>query len=163
MIQPIETLPDSSRVWVYQASEPFDAETAARIATAAAAFAGQWTAHDTALKAGVAVVYNTFLVFAVDESHAGASGCSMDKKVRFVRELETTFGLNFFDRMRIAWRDGSVIRVSPFVEFGERIQNGSVSDETRVFNNLVQTLGEWKSGWEIPLGSSWHKNLLVTG
>ena len=156
-------LSDSSRVWIYQAAAPFDDATASRIRDAAKAFASQWTAHDAELRADAEVYHNLFVVFAVDESHNGASGCSLDKKVRFVRELESTFNLNFFDRMRIAWRNGNAVSVASFDEFGKLLAAGVVNEDTRVFNNLVTTLKELRESWEVPLGRSWHRSLLVAG
>ena len=32
----------------------------------------------------------------------------------------------------------------------------AVSANTVVFNNLVNTVGEWQDFWEVPAGESWH-------
>ena len=34
----------------------------------------------------------------------------------------------------------------------------SVSKGTIVFNNLVDTVGDYRRFWEIPAGESWHKS-----
>jgi hypothetical protein len=162
MLVPIDTLPSSARVWVYQSAEMFDDETAAGILNAASDFADQWTAHDASLKAGVEVRHNLFLIFAVDESHNDASGCSLDKKVRFVKQIESTYGLNFFDRMRIAFRNSEGVKSESFARFGDLLRKGEVNDRTFVFNNLITDLKQLRENWEVPLELSWHKNILQT-
>ena len=32
----------------------------------------------------------------------------------------------------------------------------AVSENTIVFNNLLNTLGEWQDFWEVPASESWH-------
>jgi hypothetical protein len=162
MYVPFDQLPPSARVWIYQASEPFSENTAGRIREAAAAFAEQWTAHDQSLKASAEVRHNLFLIFAVDESHNDASGCSMDKKVRFVKELEAAYGISFFDRMRMAWIEGGKVHVDTFAGAGSLLRSGELTSQTRVFNNLVSTKRELDEQWETPLADSWHVNLLQT-
>jgi len=160
MYTPLSYLPGSSKVWVYQASEVFDNQTAQSIVDKAKSFVQQWTAHDQELKASVEVLNNLFLVFAVDEGHNDASGCSVDKKVRFIQNLESELGLHFFDRMRIAWKSGEEIRIATFDRFGELLQTGEVGDDTIVFNNLVANLEELRNRWEVPFEKSWHRNLI---
>ena len=36
----------------------------------------------------------------------------------------------------------------------------SVSKETIVFNNLVDTVGDYRRFWEIPAGESWHSRFI---
>jgi hypothetical protein len=163
MFTPIDQLPETSRVWIYQATTPFNEATANGIREAAKAFTEKWTAHDASLKAGAEVYHNLFLVFAVDESHNDASGCSLDKKVRFVREMEKAFQLDFFDRMRIAYRSAAGVTAVPFAEFGKMLESGTAKEETIVFNNLVSTLKEFRNSWEVPLVQSWHRDLIVSG
>jgi hypothetical protein len=162
MFTPLHKLSDTSRVWIYQATTPFSDVIANGIREAAKEFTEQWTAHDASLKAGAEVYHNVFLVFAVDESHNDASGCSLDKKVRFVREMEQKFNLDFFDRMRIAWKSASNVAIVSFSEFGNLLESGKVNDSTLVYDNLVTTLKELRERWEVPLAHSWHRRLVVS-
>jgi hypothetical protein len=38
---------------------------------------------------------------------------------------------------------------------------GLITDETVVFNNLVDTKEAFEKNWEISLGESWHKQLVA--
>ena len=81
---------ENSRVWIYQSDKELNDEQAVRVATLLNNFATQWTAHNHQLKAKAEVRYNRFLVLIVDETQAGASGCSIDKSANFMKALEQT-------------------------------------------------------------------------
>ncbi|MFM2268315.1 MAG: hypothetical protein RL757_1756 [Bacteroidota bacterium] len=156
-----EALPDTSRVWVYQSSRPFSERETAVLNSQLAAFARQWTAHNHALQAQAQVVRQQFVVLAVDESQAGASGCSIDKSVHFLESLEQQFGVSLFDRLRLAYLDasGEVVFCSK-TDFLTEYTGGGVSDVTFVFDNMVSSLGELRSAWLKPLRESWHWRFL---
>jgi len=78
MLVPFDTLPDSARIWIYQANRTFTDAEMAEIRTDLEAFLTQWTAHGADLKAGYELPYSRFIVLGLDQTHAGASGCSID-------------------------------------------------------------------------------------
>ena len=41
-------------------------------------------------------------------------------------------------------------------EFKKLAKDKSVSENTIVFNNLINTIEELNDGWEIPASESWH-------
>lgn len=155
-----DSLPDSSKVWIYQASGFMDDSMTNKIFAEARNFIQSWTAHQADLKASVKVFDNLFLVFAVDESYNDASGCSIDKKVHFVKSLEIHTGLNFFDRMKIAYLDNGTIGLENMNKFSSLIDSGKVKDNTIIFNNLVSTKGEFIASWKTPFAKSWLVNVI---
>ena len=80
------TLPQNSRIWIYQADREFTRVEVDLLQENAIAFIEEWTRHGAALKGSFALKYNRFLILAVDESFANASGCSIDASVRFVKD-----------------------------------------------------------------------------
>src|SRR6202000_155504 len=100
---------ENSRVWIYQADRKLTDAEATEIQQYLSQFAQQWTAHNHQLKAKGEVRYNRFLILVVDETQAGASGCSIDKSVHFMQEIEKRFGINLFDRFNLAYRDGEEV------------------------------------------------------
>ena len=82
-----EQLAAASKVWMYQSSRPLSPEEQQRINVEMQAFARQWTAHNQQLKAWGGVLEDRVLVLMVDETVAGASGCSIDKSVHFMQDL----------------------------------------------------------------------------
>lgn len=150
---------ENSRVWIYQADRKLnDAETQ-QLQQQLNSFTQSWTAHNNALKAGAEIRYNRFIVLMVDESQAGASGCSIDKSVNFMKQVEQHYNINLFDRFNLAYRDGSEVLSAPRAQFEDLIKHGTINQDTIVFNNLVQTLVELDTKWEVPFKNSWHPQL----
>lgn len=149
----------NSRVWVYQSTTELTNEQTQEIQQQLNAFAQGWTAHNHQLLAGAQVKYNRFLILVVDESQAGASGCSIDKSVNFMKQIEQQYGIVLFDRFNLAYRNDENIVSVPRREFEELVKAGTITQDAIVFNNLVQTLEELQTKWEIPLKDSWHVQL----
>jgi hypothetical protein len=100
-------LSPDSRVWIYQADRTLSGEEAEKITSEANTFVQDWSSHNRALKAKAELLHDRFLVLMVDESQAGASGCSIDKSVHFVEKVGSDFKVNFFNRMLFSYLDNS--------------------------------------------------------
>ncbi len=150
---------EHSRVWIYQSDKELTDAEAARLHDLLNNFAAEWTAHNHQLKAKAEVRYNRFLILIVDETQAGASGCSIDKSVNFMKRLEQEFGINLFDRFNFAYREGEKVLSAPRSEFEELLKAGKVNINTIVFNNLVQNLDQLENKWEVPFKESWHPQM----
>jgi len=155
-----DTLSDSSRVWIYQSSRPFSSEEEADLKGLLENFAQRWVSHNQQLLAHALIKHHQFIILMVDESQAGASGCSIDKSVHFLKQLEERYEIDLFDRMTFAFEYNGAIKTANREEFTQMYQQGELSDETLVFNNLVKNKAELDHGWKIPLGRSWHKRLI---
>jgi hypothetical protein len=155
-----------SRVWIYQADKKLTDEVVQQIRQELDKFTTGWTAHNNQLKAKGEVRYNRFLILIVDESQAGASGCSIDKSVHFMQNIGQRFNINLFDRFNLAYRDGEEILSLPRHAFEDMLKQGKINTETIVYNNMVQNLTELETKWEVPFKNSWHIQLfrdLVAG
>jgi len=157
---------ENSRVWIYQSDNELTDAQVIQLQVQMDNFTTGWTAHNNQLKAKAEIRYNRFIVLIVDETQAGASGCSIDKSVNFMKLIEQQFGINLFDRFNLAYRSGSEILSVPRHTFEELLKNGTINNDTIVFNNLAQNLTELENNWEVPFKDSWHVRLfgnLVTG
>lgn len=148
-----------SRVWIYQADKKLTDQEVQQIRQELDKFTTGWTAHNNQLKAKGEVRHNRFLILIVDESQAGASGCSIDKSVHFMKQIEQHFNINLFDRFNLAYRDGEEIISLPRHAFEDMIKQGKINTETIVYNNMVQNLIELETKWEAPFKNSWHIQL----
>ena len=152
-------LSPNSRVWVYQSNRAFTTNEAALIAEKVKTFVTQWTAHKMEVAGGGALLHNRFIVLMADEAEVGVSGCSVDSSVNFIRSIGSEFNVNFFDRCCIAYiKDGEVLTCSR-AEFEKLVEEGTITDETIVFNNLVATKADLETKWKIAYKDSWLKNL----
>lgn len=160
MLTTYESLPDTTRVWVYQSSRSFTAEELQNLLPQLQQFTAKWVSHNQALKAFAKVYHQRFIVLMVDESQAGASGCSIDKSVYFMKQLEAEYQINLFDRLTFGFKDGEEIRLVPKEEFAALYREGKIDDQTLVFDNLVKNKGEFEQRWIRPLEESWHKRMV---
>ena len=160
MLNVTEMAPDA-RVWVYQSNKELSQDEALLLKLKATEFVKGWTAHDNQLHAAAEIIYNRFLILMVDEKHAMASGCSIDKSVKFVKEMEATFNIRLLDRMHLAYKKGEQVLSCSKEAFEELMRKGEITDETIVFNNLVGTVGQLNSEWELPVAKSWHRSLIA--
>jgi hypothetical protein len=157
MLVPFNTMPDEARLWVYQANRLLTEAEQQHVLREAADFLMGWKAHGVELQTACTLEHGHFLVIAVDEAHHGASGCSIDASVGFVRTLENQLGVQFLDRTKVAILLGDHLELIPLAELKSRVQQGDITSDTLVFNNSLSTLGEWRNHWKTPAGESWMK------
>ncbi|MGH9159012.1 MAG: ABC transporter ATPase [Vicinamibacteraceae bacterium] len=152
-----ESLPEDARAWVFAADRSLAEPEQARLLAEVDGFLDDWAAHGVPLSTARELRYDRFLLVAVDERAAGASGCSIDALVRRMKQVGDAIGVTLLDRAPVYYRTGSeVVRVSR-EEFADRATRGDVTPETLVFNNAVTSVGEIRAGrWETPASGSWH-------
>ena len=154
-------LPDDARVWIYQSSRLLTAQETDEIQTLTTKFVVDWASHGRELVAEGRLLHRRFLVLAVDERVAGASGCSIDKSTAFIRQLQEKYELDLLDRLTFAFRnDENEIQTAANPEFSSLYHEKKITDNTLIFNNLVANLGDFRMKWEVRLGDSWHKRLI---
>ena len=150
------SFPDTAKVWIYQASRALTPDENQLLSNKAKAFASGWTAHKMALQADAAVVNNLFLMLIVDENQANVSGCSIDSSVHFVKEIGAELGVDFFNRMNVAYLQKEQMHSAHFQSLVEQIKSGAVNaSEISIFNNLVGNVAELKTKWLVPVMESW--------
>ena len=157
-----EDLPSNSRVWIYQSDREFSDQEINFITEKAIEFIDQWTKHGFNLKGSFTFKYNQFLILAVDEGFNNVSGCSIDSSVRFVKELETSLEVDMMNKMNISFKDGDHINIVKMSDFKEFTKSNKITSETIVFNNMVSTIDELETQWEVSVNDSWHKRFLVS-
>lgn len=160
MLADFNTLPDSSRIWIYQANRSFSTDELSEINVDLTAFLNEWTAHGSDLKAAFEIRYNRFIIIALDQSETAASGCSIDASVHFIQQLEKKYKVELLDKMNVSYKQGEYIAYKPLVEFKKMAKQKAVSKNTVVFNNLVTNKGEYKEHWEVPASESWHSRFV---
>lgn len=156
MFVPFDELPLESRIWIYQSSRKFSDEEVAEIESDLTDFLTQWSAHGASLEASYTIKYNRFIIIAVNQEVQANTGCSIDASVAFIQKLEQKYSVDLLDKMNVAFKQGEYITYKTLLEFKKLAKDKSVSENTIVFNNLVNTIEEWNESWEIPAHDSWH-------
>lgn len=160
MLVDFNELPDTSRVWIYQANRSFTKEELEEIQEKLEVFINQWTAHGADLKAGFDIKYKRFITIALDQNLNQATGCSIDASVHFIQKLENDYKVDLMDKMNVSYKQGEFVAYKSLTDFRKMAKNRSVSPNTIVFNNLVTNLAEYKTDWEVPAKDSWHNRFL---
>ncbi len=147
---------ENSRVWIYQSNRTLNIEEEKQIQQILDDFTSQWLAHGRQLTAKGEIRHHLFILLSVDEQQAGATGCSIDKSVNLMKEMEQQFNITLFDRFQIAYRDEENIISCNRESFENLLKTGKVNLETLVFNNIISSRKELVNNWEIPMKNSWH-------
>ena len=160
MLVEFNTLPDASRIWIYQGSRSFTNTELEEIQKEFDEFITEWTAHGSQLKAGYEIKYRRFIIVALDQSATAASGCSIDASVHFIQHLEKKYDVELLDKMNVSYKQGEHVAYKSLVDFKKMAKQKAVSKNTIVFNNLVTNKLEYQEHWEVPASESWHSRFM---
>jgi hypothetical protein len=156
-----EQLPDDARVWVFGAASEMTIPASERLLAAVDEFLSQWNAHEAPLVCARDWRDDRFLAIGVDQSTAGASGCSIDGLFRTLHRLEPELGTTLLGGGRVYYRDpNGRVNVSTRPSFKQLAQEGKVGDETAVFDTSLTSAGAWRDTFERPAKETWHSQLL---
>ena len=149
-----------SRVWVYQGSRILTLSEALEAEELINNFCQEWTSHGADVEAYGNILFGQFLVLMADETRAGVSGCSTDSSIRFVKELEKKFNINFFNRSNLAFIIKDKIQLLPLSQLSYAYENNFITGDTLYFNNTVLNKEQLENNWIIPVKHSWLTNRL---
>jgi hypothetical protein len=150
------TLPEESKVWVYQANRSFSETELEEVTSKLNLFVDNWAAHGTGLEAGFEIRYKRFIILGVNQADQVATGCSIDASVHFIQQLEKEYSVDLMDKMNVSYKQGEFVAHKTLIDFKKMAKDRAVTGKTIVFNNLVNTKGELDEAWEIPASESWH-------
>ena len=154
---PFDQLPPDARLWIFAAERPLSAAESARVLEETDSFINQWMAHGVPLSAGRDLRHSRFVLVGVDERAAGVSGCSIDALVRRMQQLEGVLGLELVNNAPVLYREGDTIERVSRERFAELAASGTVSPNTRVFDNTLTRVGDLLAGkWEVKAADTWH-------
>jgi hypothetical protein len=156
MYIPFENLPEESKVWIYQSNRKFSDDEMTAIENDLKTFVENWAAHGTGLEASYLLKYNRFIILAVNQEVQQATGCSIDSSVAFIQNLEQKYQVDLLDKMNVTFKNGEHIAHKSLIDFKRMAKEKAVTENTIVFNNLVNTIEEFNENWEVPAGDSWH-------
>ncbi len=149
-----------SRVWIY-AADRFLSEAELTAANhAIQQFVAQWAAHQVPLTANGYIRDKRFLVLVVDEKRNGASGCSIDSSVHFIKKLGDSLGIDFFDRSTFYVVEGDLLKGVTRSELKDMHANGALADDTLFVDPLVKTKADLEKAFLKPFKESWHQRLV---
>ena len=162
-IIPFQSLPADARLWVFAASDRVTGEHASRLLAAVDEWLSAWKAHGEPLTCARDWRDDRFLAVGVDQSTAGASGCSVDALFRVLQNLQRSLGTTLVGGGRVFYLDrGGDVRTASRDEFAASAAAGDVNADTTVYDTSVTSAAAYRSAFERRAGDSWHRDLLRT-
>jgi hypothetical protein len=156
-----EKLNKSSKVWVFQSSSEIPESLFENISIDTKNFLEELNSHGNSLNSSFKLIYNHFLIIAVENTKNEISGCSIDTIIRFVKNLELRYNLSFFDRLIVKYKEeNNNIKSTSLDEFKSIYKTKKISDKITVFNNLVKNIDELENIWETNIQNTWLKRFL---
>ena len=160
MVVTFDKISDDSRIWIFQSNQLISNIDIESLEKKIDAFLSSWTSHGDQLMVASKIKYNLFIIIALDESCSTASGCSIDKLVNFIKNIENEYQISLLDRLDLSYRDKNKISVLRLDDFKRKIIEKKINNDTIVFNNLINLKSDLTDNWEIPLNRSWHQKLI---
>lgn len=160
-VVPFENLPDSSRVWVFGSERALTAEGEKALLKGVDEHLVHWKAHGAPLTVSREWRDGRFLVVGVDQSAAGATGCSIDGLFRVLQQLEGEVGASMVTGGRVFYRDSrGAVQATSRGEVTALARDGVISNDTVIFDTSLTDLGTWRASFERPAKDSWAAGLL---
>ena len=144
-----------SKIWIYSSNQLLSDADTENINQQLAIFTKQWSSHNNALKAAGAVLFNRFIVLSVDDSIENPGGCSIDKSIHFIQDIETRYKLNLFDRLTIYYVSEDEMKSFHFSDLQNKIASEEISDHTLIMDTTITQLGALQSEFVKVAGQSW--------
>ncbi len=156
-----ETLPDSSRVWIFGADQPLADEGTKQLLDEVDRYLADWKAHGAPLTVARQWRDGRFLVVAVDQGTEGATGCSIDGLFRLIQGVEKKLGTNLVGGGRVFYRDDrAAVQAVPRAAIEGLVASGAITKDTVVFDTTHTDLGTFRTSFERRAKDSWVKELL---
>jgi hypothetical protein len=161
MFVPFETLPETARLWIFQAERKFTSEELTIISSHLELFTNGWSAHGQPLQASFQIREDRFVVLAVNEKFHQASGCSIDDSTQTLKEISTLINHDLFRRDLVSFRLGDKVEVAKLSDLKNLFKTGIWNENTLTFNTLAVDKKQLESEWLTPARNTWLKRYFV--
>ncbi|QOI96758.1 MAG: hypothetical protein HRU69_04290 [Flammeovirgaceae bacterium] len=160
MFIPFDQLPETARLWIYQAERQLSAQEIATISSRLHTFIEGWSTHGNPVQGSFKVLHNQFIVLAADELVQAPSGCSIDESTRLIRQLDEFFSLGLFNRMVLTFLQNETPHTVPVKELQSLLAENKWNADTLVFDITVNTMAGFRDRFIAPAGKTWLKKYL---
>ena len=149
-----------NKVWTFILSRKLSTEEINLLIQQGNNFISEWTAHEQKLTSRFELFRERIIIVKVDEKNTSASGCSIDKLTRFIKNLEKQFNLELLNRLLVAFKKENQIEVVHASKVKELISQNILTESTIIYNTSASNQNELEN-WEQKLNSTWLNKYLV--
>ena len=155
MIVDFKTIPDDSRIWIYQSNRDFNELEIGIINDKTISFLDNWQAHGKDLECSYSIIDKRFIIIAVNESVNPIGGCSIDFSLQLIKDISNTIGIDLLNRLLVNYKLDNRIESLSLSDLKNKIKDGDFSPETIIFNTAINSKSELLNNFEIDIRSSW--------
>jgi len=155
MIVDFKTMPDDSRIWIYQSNRDFNESEIRIINDKTISFLDNWQAHGKDLECSYSIIDKRFIIIAVNESVNPIGGCSIDFSLQLIKDISNTIGIDLLNRLVVNYRLDNRVESLSLSDLKNKIKDGDFSPETIIFNTAINSKSELLNNFEIDIRSSW--------
>ncbi len=149
-------IPAKSKIWLYLCNKEITDSFKNELESDLKLFLNSWNAHGNDLKSFYNIAFGRILMIGVNEEEYGASGCSIDKQLHFVKAAEQKFGVSLLDRMMVGvLQDNDQVLVFHATKTEEMLATGKINENSLVFDNTITDGAQIKENWIKPLHRTW--------
>ena len=155
MIVDFKTMPDDSRIWIYQSNRDFNESEIGVIKDKTISFLDNWQAHGKDLECSYSIIDKRFIILAVNETANPIGGCSIDFSLQLIKDISNTIGIDLLNRLVVNYRLDNKVESLSLSDLKNKIKDGDFSPETIIFNTAINSKSELLNNFEIDIRSSW--------
>ena len=104
MIVDFKTMPDDSRIWIYQSNRDFNESEIGVIKDKTISFLDNWQAHGKDLECSYSIIDKRFIILAVNETANPIGGCSIDFSLQLIKDISNTIGIDLLNRLVVNYK-----------------------------------------------------------
>jgi hypothetical protein len=156
----LATFNASSKVWLFTADKTLNESQQVSIQMDIDSFCSNWDSHGVGLKATGLILFSRLLILIVDESFHTISGCSMDKSISFIKNLEIKYKISLFDRLLQSALVNNEWQTASTAIWSEKLKSNEINFETLFIDTLVNNLYDAQHHLTKNLGSFWLKRII---
>lgn len=160
MYAPIQAMPNTSRIWIYQSNRELKEGDEQFIIETLKDFCSRWAAHGNDLQTSFDIAHHRFIIFAVNEQAGSPSGCSIDSSTHIIKKIEQGLNVDFFNRSEIAFLEDGLVQIYSLTNLKKLFEARTLNENSVALNTLVATLGEWRNQSTMKVKDGWLKRYI---
>ena len=140
-------LDPDSKVWIFQSTVKLNSKEEFFLKKELDVFLDQWKSHGNNLKADYILFKSHFIIISVDKFFFEASGCSLDKLFKKIKDLGSFLDKDFFQRDYIFFEllDQKIQNLK-IREFKDSLSHNIINPLV-IYDNSIHLLNQLREGW----------------
>lgn len=151
-----DALPETARVWFYQAHRDLTPQEQSILGMRLEKSLESWVTHGSPMKGSFTILHNRIVILAADIEFQTPSGCSVDSSTRWLKEIGRDFDVDFFDRC-IGYFGSNGLTFFPYYVAKKEVEKGDLKADSQIINHQISNLKELKSNLYISASESFIK------